>query len=392
MKTLRSTCDVGIHCVRQGESNMRFTVPKNQSGITLVEILIAVTLSLVLLGGVLQLFQSAKKTYLLSEEVARLQEDSRFALELLARDVRMIGYQGCADPENIELNIIANNAPSADFSQSELRAAEILPTGWNPALPGEITNTVTDEYGNNYTITDIALSSSDVLFSQYASPVGAQLTGNTTPDNANIQIDENPGGFAAGDLMVISDCDTADMFRATSVSDSAGMITIAHTQGAGNNSSNNLSKSYPPNTQVLRFNSSMYFVAVSRDANGNVRANKRGDPIYSLYKTDIDNNLIELIRGVDNMQLQFGEELTNGNIRYMEANDAGLDMRRVKSVKIGLLMSTIEAVTDSDDATDYNVAGVLVRPEGTEGAVATYPNDRRLRRAFTSTVNLRNRL
>jgi type IV pilus assembly protein PilW len=66
-----------------------------QSGFSLVEIMIALIIGLFLLGGLLQLFSGAQQTYRMQRNLARLQENGRFALDFLAHDVRMTGYWGC---------------------------------------------------------------------------------------------------------------------------------------------------------------------------------------------------------------------------------------------------------------------------------------------------------
>ena len=43
-----------------------------QRGMTLVEIMVAITISLVLLSGVMQIFLSSKQTYRMNEELGRL--------------------------------------------------------------------------------------------------------------------------------------------------------------------------------------------------------------------------------------------------------------------------------------------------------------------------------
>lgn len=54
--------------------------------------MIAMTLSLMLLGAVIQVFLSSKITSDLSDDISRIQENGRFSLEFLARDVRMAGF------------------------------------------------------------------------------------------------------------------------------------------------------------------------------------------------------------------------------------------------------------------------------------------------------------
>ena len=62
------------------------------------------------MAGILQLFVSNKATYEITNDLSRLQENARFALEAMSFDLRMAGYYGCADSA-------ANGA--ADATRSE---------------------------------------------------------------------------------------------------------------------------------------------------------------------------------------------------------------------------------------------------------------------------------
>jgi len=64
----------------------------NERGFSLVEIMIASSLSLVLIAGVLQIYQSSKTTYNLQNELADLQENERIALSVLTTNIRMTGF------------------------------------------------------------------------------------------------------------------------------------------------------------------------------------------------------------------------------------------------------------------------------------------------------------
>lgn len=66
--------------------------PARQLGLTVVELLVALVLSLLLLTGIIQVFLASKQTYATNEAMSVLQENGRFALEFIARSVRMGGY------------------------------------------------------------------------------------------------------------------------------------------------------------------------------------------------------------------------------------------------------------------------------------------------------------
>jgi type IV pilus assembly protein PilW len=68
---------------------------RRQAGIGLVEIMVALVVSSLLIGGLIQIFSSNKQAYVLQDEMSRLQENGRFAFHFLMKDLRMAGYFGC---------------------------------------------------------------------------------------------------------------------------------------------------------------------------------------------------------------------------------------------------------------------------------------------------------
>jgi len=70
-----------------------------QHGFTLIEIMIAITIGLVMLAGILQISQANKESSRLQRNMGFVQENMRIAMELLTRDIRMAGFNGIsADP------------------------------------------------------------------------------------------------------------------------------------------------------------------------------------------------------------------------------------------------------------------------------------------------------
>lgn len=332
----------------------RIKTSKQQSGMTLIEVMIALTLSLVLTGGVIQLFLTSKQTFRMNEALARVQESGRLALDSLSRELRMAGYQGCADPGSVASeSVIRNNSPTGDLSQTAILGTE-------------------------------GGADSDTVTIQFASGLGGKLTQNIDLTNAKIIAGSNPEGIAVNDVLMIADCATVHLLRATAVT--AGVSDVTITYGASENETSKISKTYgPPSTQVLRFNSVTYSVALSG------RKNERGELIYSLFRQSLnDANPVELVEGVENLQIQYGERLANGTVRYSDAGTGGLDMAKVESVRIGLLMAAMEVAGEQTDNKSYIIAGTTVGPEGS-GATVTHPVDSHIRRAFNTTITLRNR-
>lgn len=85
-----------------------------QKGLTLIEIMIALLLGVFLIGGVLGIFVNTRETYRVEEALSRLQENGRFAMDFIGRDLRMAGYSFCPRASNIIPNPLANFIAGVD--------------------------------------------------------------------------------------------------------------------------------------------------------------------------------------------------------------------------------------------------------------------------------------
>jgi type IV pilus assembly protein PilW len=328
------------------------------SGVTLVELLIAITLSLLLMGGAIGIFVSSKQAYNTEDAMSRNQEAGRFALTTLSNQIRTAGYSGCSILEDIIPNVIADPAPAEGYAI----ASSIL------GYDGGASSATND--GDTWTAPANWVANTDVLIISNGGDCGADLTGNLGVVNANIQLTNTHGcGFEAGDALLITDCQTADLFRATNVSEGSGKITIAHSKAK--NTSNNLSRAYQADSTVLSFLQNTYFIGTS--ANGNP----------ALYRTDVDGDTEELVDNITDMQLEYGVDNGNDGVvdEFRTATNIS-DWTGVLSVRLSLLIrSDDNALTEAQTVT-FNGASI------NSGANP----DTRLRSIFNSVVSIRNRL
>lgn len=91
------------------------------SGFGLIELLIALALSLIVVLGVAQVFIAAKSTYVSQNTAASMQEDARFVLSKMIQEIRMVGMFGC-------LGTITDATSAGDFN-----AYQITPISWDNA-------------------------------------------------------------------------------------------------------------------------------------------------------------------------------------------------------------------------------------------------------------------
>ncbi len=104
-------------------------------GFGLIEIMISLLLGLLIVAGVIQIFISAKNTYLSQNASAVMQEDARFILTKMAQEIRMVGMFGC-------LATVKDSSANSDFA-----AAQMTPVRWDNAT-SKLT-LVTADVGNN---------------------------------------------------------------------------------------------------------------------------------------------------------------------------------------------------------------------------------------------------
>jgi len=69
--------------------------PENQKGVGLIELMVSITLGLLILAGVVQMFASSSATSIAADGASRIQENLRYAMTRIANDVAQAGNLGC---------------------------------------------------------------------------------------------------------------------------------------------------------------------------------------------------------------------------------------------------------------------------------------------------------
>lgn len=343
----------------------------SQRGFGLVELMIAITLGLFLSAAVIQVFLATNASSKVQDSLAQIQENARFAMRFLGKEIRMAGYMGCSSIGNISVNVIAVPANKVDFTLAT-------------ALVGE------DNVAAGNALS--AVVGSDVLHIKKASENDVNVTGNMASNNANLQIENNSLGFATGDYVMVSDCLNADVFRIVNNPDNNGngnaATTLAHSVGQGLNSSNNLSKLYQTDAEVFGFESVDYFVRdTGRDTAG-------GRPINALYMRrlvagsgGVTAAALELVEGVEDMQISYGVDINDDRaVDEYRSGAAVTDWVDVLSVRISLLLV----------ATEENIVG-KTGSENAQSIIDINGNvvantDGRFRQIFTNVFAIRNKL
>ena len=320
-----------------------------QSGISLVELLIGLVLGLFLTGGAVQTFLVTKTSYRFSDSLARVQENGRFALELISRDLRMTSFFGCS------------SFSAANINDSIIDTAG---TGYDALLHSfSAPNTPLDGQDNS------ELNASDRLILKGAMEEAYLLNAAAASTTADFQINTG-NGITQDDIVAVGDCESIDIFQVTNTdADTTGTVSHATSGADPGNTTATMSKVYGMDAHIAPVSVIEYFIA----------AGANGEP--SLFRGVYGVNE-ELLSGVENMQILYGEDTDGDDTpnRFVDASSGTLDMDGVVSVRISLLLRSFESnVTESPQVYTFNGTTVTA-------------GDNRIRQVFTSTIGLRNRL
>ncbi|MDH3452260.1 MAG: PilW family protein [Gammaproteobacteria bacterium] len=367
---------------------------RRQRGVTLVELLVATTVGLFLIGGVAAIVVQTKKSYELQNDFARIQENGRFGMELIVRDLRMAGYFGCMDDATKVWNHVSDGSGDLFDTSVPVEGYEQGGTAWQPSGSTDISG---------------ILNGTDGLTLRFLDPSTAIDV--TTPympqPSGNIKV-ETPGGdngLRQGDIIAVTDCDSTDVFQITGPSgDNPGTTgELVHNTGNATLPGNSdtlvpncpganahcLSKVYEGEAQIMKLAAIRYFVGSTPQGSTALFRQAYTVDTSSGTPTAVGTSL-ELVEGIENMQVQFGVDNDGDQVPdfYRDAANVGADWPGVINVRVGLLAGSVNEYGTDDADTDDNTYDI--DRDGVDDVVD--PDDRRRRRVFTATVALRNAL
>lgn len=382
---------------------MSTSTRKLTQGLSLLELMIALLIGSILLLGVIQVFSASRTAYQLSQGVARVQENARFAMDYLQRDIRMVGHFGCVNDQgrlqtagslNSHLST-ADNPFNFAISVQGYEASTTAPGqdinlagpagGWAPALPTYISELN-------------PLPGSDIIMLRFLDSDGVPVTG-LAADQVTVEDGKwdvlTRDGVANPALFGVADCTYTDVFQANTINAGAGIVTTSPSAGLSTGSpdfAGRFAASPAGQTMMYRAESLAYYVGTGAS----------GEP--ALFRARFGTapggaapigNPEELVEGIENLQLVYGQDqgavdALTGNINNFVtaatlgsavANEA--QWRRVGQVKIGIVARSPEPAASAQAE-----PGTL-RALGIRYAA---PNDSLYRSSYESAVALRNRL
>ncbi|MDF1644802.1 MAG: PilW family protein [Pseudomonadales bacterium] len=358
-------------------------------GFSLAELMIAMVIGVTLIAGVVQVAVTSKTSFVVGEELSRMQESGRFALDVMTNDIREAGYLGFTIADgSASTTVTANPAPPLPFdSANMIKGYQWDGTNWTPSAP------------TNSASLGAVVSNTDLITIQSGNSCGGQLISTMANVNNPVQVHQgNTCNIQDGDVVVLTDHTNIDVFRVTSTNaPGAAKLNVVHSVGVGTgcngvacNSSNSLGTTYGTDSEILVVQSMTYFI----------RNGANGTP--SLWRLN-NNSLVaeELVEGVEDMELLYGvDQHAIGTAgygvvdRYVDANTVDVDgtgtwdWEDVIAVRLALLMKTPSDILTT--AQDYTFLA-NTNPTTVASATTVTPTDLAARRTLTTTIQLRNR-
>ncbi|MHB1587499.1 MAG: PilW family protein [Acidiferrobacteraceae bacterium] len=361
-------------------------------GFTLIELMIAITLSLLIVGAVISLYVTSQHLYRVQNNLSRLQESARYAMNEMSRDLRMAGYEGCLTGHITPHNDL-NNTTSYPYNFSTpLQGYQFVSGAWLPALDPAFTATLTPASppGGVFTLD----TTSDIITVRLADP--AQMLAVTQPSASASTLNVSlPNPFYSGQILLVTNCTGADIFQVTAQPNGSAVTHNSGTSVYPGNVQAALSQNYGSDAQVMPMSTVTYFVATYQ-APGSP-APPPGPP--TLWRVDTTNIPpgstqplpLAVATNVKQMTLYYGEDTdgdgsANEYLTAQQIQSVDPAMTHVVSVRVVLLFQTGDDYLSRVPQTiqNYPIPGAPAPGMFTA-------TDRRLYRVFTITVALRNR-
>lgn len=357
-------------------------VPSKNMGVTLIELMISLTIGMMIIITIGYVYLSASRTFRALEASSRMQENARYAIERMSFDLRMAGFTGCS------YSTIANvlNNPSA----------------WENNLFGQ--PLAGYEYGVSTYPGGVAgnVLRGDALTILRADNAREYIIGSHIPNSAQFQL-TTTHDLKQGEILVATDCSHAAVFQMTNVNNNNTIKTVNHNTGTGTpgnctkgfglpvdcTDTNGTAYTFAQGSRLFRLNAATYYIRTNADNEPALYRQKLG---YASGNSTLTAE--EVVEGVENMQITYGVDTSatadGAADTYVSADQVTAaapettneaDWKRVLSIRLSLLLVSREGEAVTTKIQPYTYNGITVTP-----------TDRRLRKVFTTTIAVRNRL
>ncbi len=391
-------------------SGRGFAAGRYQGGISFVEVLVAMVVGVIILAGVMQSMLTNQRNNAWSDDVAFVQENARYALETLSRDIRWAGYWGCAVNMSVAGDGATTFANSLDVSSDDdwlklegMRGYE----GGVDTFPAALAGATTLWQDNGNFVGNEDFMPDAVIFRGADDDLDLTVVSHTA-EAAQFKLSRN-NPLQVGDLALVvsEDCKDVGLMQMTGPSSGGTNIEFVHNTG-GKVSPGNCTKAirhtesfvcgeepkkglpYGPGSFLMRFAAVGYFIGTSA-------ADDTQPALYRVSYSGMSGDEVvvrtdEIAMGVEDMQLLYGidtegDGLTNVYVSADEIDSAAGEWKQVVSVRVTLLLRGFGETREGEGDVQFVAYPFAGENDDYQGQAYS---DRVLRQQVSKTVRLRN--
>lgn len=308
-------CARSVDRVLSRSSQRRFT------GFSLVELLISLSLGLLVLVALGQVFSSTIRTHGRTLATANLHENMRLIDAFLSRAADRAGYVGCLGHGNNVAKFLRGawqDLPEYDLSQPVEGFENIGNGRFRPSIERlPLTSNRQRLHKSNNGINENMLApGADILVLRGMGDLAGYVR--QLPDDRSllIEVDVHHLKPDNGDILILADCNQAALFNATGARRTGSMVSLGWNEGSGSFGNARVGTSdfgdetvaglslslggFTTASILAHVSTTVFFVGISQ------AADVRGNTLYSLWQKEGNSRPIELVRGVSDMQVLYG--------------------------------------------------------------------------------------
>ena len=290
---------------------LRFITPRRESGLSLIELMIALALGLIIVIAVINVFIANRAAFKTQEALAQVQQNARIGYELLAHDIREAGGNPCGIPFSQVANLLNSTAWWANYSDGNVRGYDGADTGTPVSVGTGFKERVAGTDAVLVRGATAACEGTDLVIADH------------TPGTAQFKTGADHCIYT-GDILMACDLKQAAIFQASAAASTAR--TIDHAVGGGVSPGNCSAKLGVPSSCatstftdytfskegiISRFSSTLWFIG-NNDHGGRslFRAKPKNaavpDPLNpGVTVPTIVMDIEEIAEGITDMQIQY---------------------------------------------------------------------------------------
>jgi type IV pilus assembly protein PilW len=380
--------------------SLTLTLPARRGGFSLIELMVAMTIGLLLLAGLFYIYINASQSSRVQGALALMQGNARYAFEIMGVDIRMIGFTGSQDanPSNVvNISQASTICPLIDIFGNKNCNGGVGPLfGYEADDPDTAKRRPPNVCTTANTTPCYRVGTDSLTVVRVDTENKYAISGHTP--GTSFTLPTWPAGNApeAGEIFVAADYTHAAVFQVRTIDTGAKTVSYGGTGTVSPGNSGTDLGSFSGGINALglyRLSGVSYYIG----------RNPVGEP--ALYRdklghsgTTANSTAEELVQGVEDMQITYGVDTSiddpTGNRLPLPGD--GIVNGYWTAAEVNANTPNIQSAICNASASArwkcvLSVRITLTLVSGQDESVGT-TGDRLLRKTFTNTIAIRNRL